>query len=150
MRITDKPDPAADLVGQVLVLADLVDPAGVVRRAVRFRAGVDLQTAVQEPVFHERRRVRLLAAHVLRGAERVGDPVRRRATGDRRGCHRGPDGAGSSVSTAARHHWWDEASVGDEAGVAGPTGRPLRDLQALGRLARVVLGSSHEICDFER
>ncbi|MFD4721839.1 hypothetical protein ACFWOY_20830 [Streptomyces sp. NPDC058423] len=56
----------------------------------------------------------------------------------------------SSASTAARDHWWDEASVGDEAGVPGPTGRPILDLQALGRLARVVLGWSHGICDFER
>ncbi|MDN3293419.1 hypothetical protein QWM81_05070 [Streptomyces ficellus] len=63
--------------------ADLVDLAGVVQRPVRVRAQVDQQAAVDEPPHHERPHVSLLADQV-RGAERVGDPVGRRAARDRR------------------------------------------------------------------
>ncbi|WP_416531562.1 hypothetical protein [Streptomyces coelicoflavus] len=78
-----------DQVRQVLASADLRDLTGVVQRPVRVRAQVDQEAPLDEPAHHERRHVRLLADHV-RGAERIGDPVGRRAAGDRRGGHRGP------------------------------------------------------------
>ncbi|MFF5976974.1 hypothetical protein ACFY7C_36290 [Streptomyces sp. NPDC012769] len=66
-------------------------PGRVVQRPVRVRAQVDQEAAVGEPAHHERRHMRFLAVNGLgRGAERVGDPVGRRAAGDRRGEHRGP------------------------------------------------------------
>ncbi|WP_189481672.1 hypothetical protein [Streptomyces pseudogriseolus] len=153
---TAYPEPGGGLLGsergvggdqlrQVLAAADLVDLGGVVQRPVRVRAQVDQQAAVNEPPHHKGRDVRLLADHV-RGAERLGDPVCRRAAADRRGGHRGPDGVGvqrlnSGPGPPGRRH----VGGGDEAGVAGPPEGRCGHLQALGGLARVVLGSSHEI-----
>ncbi|MFG2533380.1 hypothetical protein [Streptomyces sp. NPDC048516] len=83
---------------QVLLLADLRDLVGVVQRPVGVRAQVDQQAAVDEPTHHERRHARLLAVRGrLRGAKGVGDPVRRRAAGDRRDGAAGGGGACSRL-----------------------------------------------------
>ncbi|MFD4585976.1 hypothetical protein [Streptomyces sp. NPDC058434] len=147
MRITDKPDPAADLVGQVLVLADLVDLAGVVRRAVRFRAGSTCRLRSRHrcstnAVAFAFSPLTFFGVPSASAIQSAGAPLE--IGGDAIAARMAP---ASSASTAARDHWWDEASVGDEAGVPGPSeGR----CGTFRRLARVVLGSSHEICDFER
>ncbi|MFJ6251788.1 hypothetical protein ACIQKA_29060 [Streptomyces sp. NPDC092045] len=73
-------DLGGDQVRQVLAPADLLGLAGMVQRAVRVRAQVGQEAAVDEPADHERRHVRRLAVNgPVRSAEGGGDPVGRRA-----------------------------------------------------------------------
>ncbi|MFE7568511.1 hypothetical protein ACFU76_16375 [Streptomyces sp. NPDC057539] len=133
-----------DQVRQVLAAGDLRDLVGVVQRPVRVRAQVDQQAPVDEPAHHERRYAGFLAGGV-RGAEGGGDAVGRRAAEDRPGGHLGVDGGG-----VRRFHGGTGPAggrgvrAGDKSGVPGPPESRYGHLEALGGLARVVLGAS---CD---